>query len=65
MGIGMNEPDKSQLFSMFYRGDRNSGKGYGLGLFIAKSILDAHGGEIEVFSAPKEGTEVVFYLKIC
>ena len=47
------------LFERFYRADpardRSQG-GYGLGLAIAKSIVDAHGGKISVTSSPQEGT---------
>lgn len=64
-GIGMGETDKNQIFSMFYRGGKNSRKGYGLGLFIAKSILDAHDSNIEVASTLGKGTSVAFYLKTC
>jgi len=64
-GIGMGETDKSQIFSMFYRGERKTGKGYGLGLFISKSILDAHDSDIVVISSLGQGTSVTFYLKTC
>ncbi|KYF92346.1 hypothetical protein BE17_21240 [Sorangium cellulosum] len=49
------------IFDPFRRGDqqhegpRRSG-GLGLGLFIAKTIVDAHGGSIEVTSTPEQGT---------
>lgn len=47
------------LFERFYRSDaardRESG-GYGLGLAIAKSIAEAHGGKISVASTPQDGT---------
>lgn len=47
------------LFERFYRSDaardRESG-GYGLGLAIAKSIAETHGGKITVASTPQDGT---------
>ncbi|XXY44928.1 HAMP domain-containing sensor histidine kinase [Sorangium sp. So ce269] len=49
------------IFDPFRRGDQQHedlrrSKGLGLGLFIAKAIVDAHGGAIEVTSTPEQGT---------
>ncbi|WP_437756215.1 ATP-binding protein [Sorangium sp. So ce1389] len=49
------------IFDPFRRGDQQHedmrrSKGLGLGLFIAKAIVDAHGGSIEVTSKPEQGT---------
>ncbi len=58
-GIGMEEKDVSHIFERFYRADsdRNSNSGgSGLGLSIAKWIVDAHDGIIEVLSRPDIGT---------
>ncbi len=56
-----------KLFERFYRADTsrtNSAKnGYGLGLSIAKKIVDVHYGELSVSSAPEE-TAFTFYLPI-
>lgn len=58
-GIGIEPGDLPHLFERFYRGQnvRQSGiHGTGLGLAIVKEIIDFHGGEIQVQSAPGKGT---------
>lgn len=58
-GIGMQEEDVSHIFERFYRSDKaRNGEtgGSGLGLSIAKWIIDAHEGIIEVLSRPEIGT---------
>ncbi len=58
-GIGMQESDVVHIFERFYRSDeaRNGETGgSGLGLSIAKWIIDAHNGTIEVLSRPEFGT---------
>ncbi len=58
-GQGMGASDVVHIFERFYRSDqaRNSSTGgSGLGLSIAKWIVDAHGGHIEVISRPEIGT---------
>lgn len=53
-GPTISEDALPQLFHRFYRGDgsrtQSNANGYGLGLSLAKKIVDVHGGEIEVTS---------------
>ena len=66
-GEGIREHDIPHIFDRFYRGDaarsrnRRTG-GAGLGLAIARGIVQAHGGQIEVESELGKGTQFTFYL---
>ncbi len=58
-GKGINPEDIAHIFDRFYKSDPSRGKdknGVGLGLYIVKSIVDAHGGSIEVTSLVGEST---------
>jgi signal transduction histidine kinase len=57
-GSGITPQDLPQVFDRFYRGDesRSSSGESGLGLAIAKSIVEAQGGTITVESSPGQGT---------
>lgn len=64
-GIGIPDDDLPFIFEKFYRVDksRQSAKGgTGLGLNIAKSLVELHGGSIWASSEPGKGTEIVFEL---
>lgn len=54
-GIGISENHLPYIFDAFYRGKRDM-KGSGLGLSIAKTIVEAHGGRIWVESIPGKGS---------
>jgi two-component system OmpR family sensor kinase len=58
-GIGLSEAEQAQIFTRFYRAAQarsQSGGGAGLGLCIAQSIAEAHGGKIQVHSSPGQGS---------
>ena len=64
-GIGIPEVEQGNLFQRFYRVDsslRRSTQGAGLGLFLCRSIVEAHGGRIWLRSEPGKGTTVFFTL---
>jgi signal transduction histidine kinase len=63
-GPGIPREDLPHAFDRFWRAEAKAQKGTGLGLFIAKSIVDAHGGRIWVESEPGHGTAVRFTLPL-
>jgi signal transduction histidine kinase len=66
-GIGIPEEELAHIFEPFYRVDKSRTKdtgGYGLGLSLCKTIMEAHDGKIEVQSAPGEGTIVSLFFPL-
>jgi len=62
-GIGISGKDISRIFNKYFRSERAAGfKGTGLGLTISRSIVEAHGGIVEVESS--EGHGSTFTVKI-
>ena len=62
-GVGIPEDQLPLVFERFHRADpsRTAG-GFGLGLSIARQIAEAHGGRIEVESAPNKGSTFTLLL---
>ncbi len=63
-GIGIPGEELPFIFEPFYRVDKSRSKGaggYGLGLSLCKTIMEAHGGKIEVASEPGKGTTVSLF----
>jgi signal transduction histidine kinase len=65
-GAGMSKDEIQELFQPFQRLSRTGGlaEGTGLGLFSVKRIVEAHGGAIDVDSAPGAGTTVAVTLPV-
>jgi len=61
-GRGIDADDLPHVFDRFYRADGSSGAG--LGLAIARQIVDLHGGTLTVESAPGEGARFSFSLAV-
>jgi two-component system, OmpR family, sensor histidine kinase MtrB len=63
-GIGISEEDQGRIFEPFRRSgaSRDLVPGAGMGLFVARRIVEAHGGRIEVGSEPSAGTCFSVYL---
>jgi len=59
-GAGMNEDELRRGFDRFFKGTASSGSG--LGLTIARSLVEAHGGTIRAESRPGAGTTMVILL---
>ena len=66
-GMGISKADASRLFTKFYRADNSLTReesGTGLGLFITRHIIEAHGGKIWVESEEGKGSTFSFTLPL-
>lgn len=70
-GVGISADEMPNLFTRFWRGTPTNAEGrviqvpgMGQGLFIAKQIIEAHGGKIEIRSKPSVGTATYFTLPL-
>lgn len=56
-GVGIPRAEHEKIFQRFYRVPGNTGQGgYGLGLFLVRHIMEAHGGSVELASEPGRGS---------
>jgi signal transduction histidine kinase len=62
-GGGISPADLPRIWDRLYRGDRSrSERGLGLGLTLVKSIVEAHGGRVDVESSPGQGARFTIRL---
>ncbi len=63
-GVGIDEAEQGRLFGRFERGYGHHDQGVGLGLALVKSLVEMHGGRVEIASQPGEGTTVSCVLPV-
>lgn len=66
-GIGMSERQIEQVFEPFYQTEPDASRlagGLGLGLFMARAVIEAHGGEISLQPGDTGGLRVAFCLPL-
>jgi signal transduction histidine kinase len=66
-GIGIPKSEQKKIFEKFYRGEDSlvhETKGSGLGLPLVQHIMEAHGGEVDVESAPGKGSTFILSLPV-
>jgi len=64
-GIGIDEKDHDKIFERFYRVEGQSElhyNGFGIGLYLVKSIMDYHGGSISIESVKGKGSTFTVHL---
>jgi signal transduction histidine kinase len=63
-GIGIDPSHLPYIFERFYRSPNNPSPGSGIGLAIAKTIIEAHGGQISATSTLGQGTTITILLPV-
>jgi len=65
-GIGIAPSEQARIFEPFYRSrrDKRFPQGMGLGLSIARDLVVAHGGQLQVESQPEEGSRFIILLPL-
>lgn len=64
-GVGISAEAQAHIFSLFYQADSTTTRHYegtGLGLSVAKAVVEAHGGQISMSSTPDVGSSFVIKL---
>jgi len=68
-GVGISSTDKPHIFDQFYRGDARTSagkkldpRGLGQGLYIVRTVAEAHGGNVEFESAPGAGSTFTLHI---
>jgi signal transduction histidine kinase len=59
-GIGIDPRYTNQIFELGLKLDKSRGGGPGYGLYLAKRIIESHGGSMSIDSVPDQGTAVCF-----
>jgi signal transduction histidine kinase len=63
-GVGIEAREQKRIFERFYRSAGSDRRGFGLGLPIVKELIAAHGGRVEVESAPGVGSTFRVWLPL-
>lgn len=61
-GVGISETQRKQLFDRYQRGGNNNQISLGLGLYLCRQIIHAHGGEIGIMNNDEKGSQFWFTL---
>ena len=63
-GGGIADEDREAIFERFRRADETEAPGTGLGLYISRGLVRAHGGELEAGDVPEGGAAFTFWLPV-